>query len=665
MQAAPPLPDEPSTSKPRGGLTAVSDKESQQIIQKHISLFDLVSKYSALRSAGSGKYIGNCPLPGHDDSTPSFNVDEGKQVYHCFGCKGGGNATSFVQAMENIPRAQATEKLLNSLGYTRQPRRPEDKPLDLMERLAWTYHRNLWSTSGTSAMKYATEGRQLSDAILRTFQVGFAKGNELPRIPVESQSGSRNLRVGSDAELDARAGLYSQRGSSLFFDRLMFPLRNQTGDVVGFAGRALPLPEGREGSGGPKYLNGKESHWFKKDELLFGMYESASTIRTLGSALVVEGQLDVISLHQAGVTNTVAAMGSALSSHNLRVLWGMAPEVVLVMDGDAAGVKTAKAAVMKALPLMRDGNQLRIVMLPEQLDPDEFVRTYGVDKLRTIVANAPQLSEFLLSETRKRHPILTAEGQAAFLSDIDTLAMQMKNAPLLAQALRIQARARATMYALTSGLRAGLADCAVTPEVAITHPSARTSQEMMRDVLIPLLTSSGVLPQSGDPLEMNRRCLRSMGQLALKLDAAWDMASKPAAARADEPQVMAAQRTGATTGPPERPVEQAPIRQRTLQATPAREQQPAPSRAAVKTQSAARPTAPASAPCQVAPPTPPQAEPVRRTQSLDPRLRSAQAPLARRALPSEAPPGNSLHEPTRQPASPHGRDAPRNSAKPG
>ena len=654
MQASPQRQEPSSPTRSKGGLTAVSDKESQQIIREKISLVELVSKYSELRSSGPGKYIGNCPLPGHDDSTPSFNVDESKQVFHCFGCKGGGNATSFVQAMENIPRAQATEKLLNSLGYTRQPRRPEDKPLDLMEKLAWTYHRNLFAASGKQALQYAKTGRSLNEETLNTFQVGFAIGNELPRIPVESRQGARKLRTGSEAELGERAGLYSQRGSSLFFDRLMFPLRNLTGDVVGFAGRAMPQPDNKESSG-PKYLNGKESRWFKKDELLFGLYESASTIRTLQSALVVEGQLDVISLHQAGITNTVAAMGSALSAHNLRVLWDMAPEIVLVMDGDSAGLKAAKAAVKIALPLIRDGQQLRIVMLPDQLDPDEFIRKYGADQMRALVASSPQMSEFLLGETRKRHPILTAEGQAAFLEGIDALSRKMHNAPLLAQALRIQARSRATMYALTSGLRAGLADCAITPEVAITHPSARTPQEVMRDVLIPLLTSAGVLPQSGDPIEMNRSCLRSLGHLALKIDSAMESAKgKAVKARSDTP-------PSSSKAPAPRtplPQQSAPVAKTVAKgnqptayvAPPAR--QPAP-----PAQPAARPAARVSGYGSPRQGEPRPEVPARSPRILDPRLRGRAQ--ATNSSPAAAP------KPTQTQESPSGRGFQRNPNRPG
>ena len=356
-------------------------------------IVDVVSEHVVLRKQGR-ELVGCCPF--HDEKTPSFSISPQKQFYYCFGCGAGGNSIKFLMELE---KRSFTDVVLDLAQRYQVPVQHLDqaetqafeRQLSLREQLYEIlaianqfYQHALYHPQGEAALTYVHQGRQLSDATIQQFQLGYA--------PAEWRGIHDYLvtQKGFAVSLVEQTGLILPRKSGegyydRFRDRLMIPIHDLQGRVVGFGSRTLTGEE-------PKYLNSPETELFNKRKLLFGLDQAKQTIVQQDRAVVVEGYFDVIALHAAGVSNAVAAMGTALSLDQVRQLlrYTESKQVILNFDADAAGSKAADRAISEVEALAYRGEvQLRILTLPDGKDADEFLKEYPPADYRQILDDAP------------------------------------------------------------------------------------------------------------------------------------------------------------------------------------------------------------------------------------------------------------------------------------
>jgi DNA primase len=357
-------------------------------IQSRLDLAEVAGEYTTLTRRG-GRFWGCCPF--HQEKTPSFSVTPEKGVFYCFGCHKGGGLFQFVMEAEKVPFRDAVELLAKKAGV--ELPREEEEPggirretfIDLYRRVAGSLRWLLKeSPAGEVARRYLVR-RRVSEATAESFQLGWA--------PPDRRWLWRFLTGKSyTPEFLARTGLFGEapRGEterpSLFADRIMFPIANARGEVLAFGGRAL-------GTGQPKYLNSPETAFFRKGENLFGIERAGPAIREAGFVHLVEGYVDVLAMHQAGVTNTVAPLGTALTEQQVRVLKRWAANAVLVFDGDEAGAQ----ATLRAIELCeRQEVSASVAALPAGRDPADFVQAGEEEQLRTLLAARQPAFPYLL-----------------------------------------------------------------------------------------------------------------------------------------------------------------------------------------------------------------------------------------------------------------------------
>ena len=365
-------------------------------IADRVNIVDVISSQVTLRKAG-GSFKGLCPF--HEEKTPSFNVDPRRQMYKCFGCGEGGDIYSFLMKISGMTFVEALEEVARRAGVElpRAETSPEDRRraklrnsmYDVNDVAAEFFCRCLRARIGTDAMAYL-QRRGMPEDVVQRYGLGFAPDlwdglvGELRR---------KNISL----EQAERAGLVRERSSGGHYDffrnRLMIPIRDHRGKVVGFGGRILSNEE-------PKYFNTPESPVYDKSSTLFGLGEAVDTIRKEERALIVEGYFDVMGLAANGVTNAVASCGTALTPNQLRILKRHTPAIVLVYDGDAAGVDAA----CRGLDLfLEQGLWPLFIGLPDGMDPDDYIRAHGEAAFRQLLDDAEPLMERFISESVRRH----------------------------------------------------------------------------------------------------------------------------------------------------------------------------------------------------------------------------------------------------------------------
>jgi DNA primase len=370
-----------------------------------VDIVDVIDSRVALKKAGR-EYHACCPF--HNEKTPSFTVSPGKQFYHCFGCGAHGSAVSFLMEYEHMEFVDAIEELASIAGITvpreaSQPHHKESRGLfELMEQVAKYYRDQLRQhEKAEQAIAYLKQ-RGLSGEIAATFGIGYAPpgwDNVLKHFTGKG--------VGEKQLLDAGLLIEKQNGGyyDRFRDRIMFPINDRRGRVIGFGGRAL-------GDETPKYLNSPETELFHKGRELYGLYEARKHSKTLERLIVVEGYIDVVSLSQYGVKNVVATLGTATTADHLDKLFRIVPEVIFCFDGDRAGRQAAWRAVETALPQMREGRQIKFIFLPEGEDPDTIVRTEGEAGFLKRVKNAEAFSNFFFQSLSNKIELNTLDGRS-------------------------------------------------------------------------------------------------------------------------------------------------------------------------------------------------------------------------------------------------------------
>ncbi|MDB2615924.1 DNA primase [Luminiphilus sp.] len=376
-----------------------------------VDIVEVIDRRVKLKKTGKN-FSACCPF--HDEKTPSFSVNPGKQFYYCFGCGAGGNALGFLMDYERLEFPEAVESLAQTVGLQvpKEELRPGQTPpqdtnrpiLEQLEQAARFYEHSLRKHSEAKRAVAYLKGRGLSGEIARAFRVGFAPpgwDNLLQTADNDAQQIKR-LTDGGMLVTNDRGRTYDR-----FRDRIVFPILDARGRVIAFGGRVL-------GDDKPKYLNSPETPVFHKSRELYGLYQARKSERSLNRIVVVEGYMDVIALAQYGIGYAVATLGTATSEAHMERLFRHVPEVVFCFDGDEAGRKAAFRALESTLPVMQDGRQARFLFLPDGEDPDSLVRARGADHLEHLFASATPLENFLFDWVAQDLDITTLDGRARF-----------------------------------------------------------------------------------------------------------------------------------------------------------------------------------------------------------------------------------------------------------
>ena len=355
-------------------------------IRSQADIVDVVSDYVTLRRSGRN-HMGLCPF--HDEKTPSFSVNPEKQIFHCFGCGKGGNVFSFLMEHENVTFVEAVRHIARRLNITIPDTHQEREAGSEAESLARVtrfaarfFHDRLLNSDRDSIVRRYAERRGLSEETIKSFGLGYA-----PDSWNDLLSTAREKGIGADWLV--KAGLAKtgeQRTYDAFRKRLIFPIQAPSGRVVGFGGRALSDEDQ------PKYLNSPESPIYRKSQVLYGLYQAREALRRQGQALVVEGYMDLLGLHEQGIQGVVALCGTALTREQARLLARYGQQAYLVYDSDQAGVRATWRAIE---PLVESGLWTRVVRLPDDHDPDSYVREHGQDGFMKLVEQADSIADFM------------------------------------------------------------------------------------------------------------------------------------------------------------------------------------------------------------------------------------------------------------------------------
>ncbi|MBV6306038.1 DNA primase, partial [Candidimonas humi] len=380
-----------------------------QDLLARVDVVDVVGRYVQLRKGGAN-LLGLCPF--HNEKSPSFTVSPTKQFYHCFGCGAHGTAITFLIEHTGASFPEAVRALAGNVGMTvpEEPRSPRQQAASRRRKEEVSRHQQVLETAqaqylrllkGSEAAIAYLKRRGLTGAIAARFGLGWSGTDRRGLAAVFPHYEDPTL-VESGLVIEAEDGRRYDR----FRERVMFPIRNARGKLIGFGGRII-------GKGEPKYLNSPETPLFSKGQELYGLWEARAGIRAQGCVLVVEGYMDVVGLAQLGVENAVATLGTATTADHIQKLLRTSDRIIFSFDGDAAGRRAAWRALQACLPMLRDDVSVRFLFLPPEHDPDSYVREFGAEAFRACMDDAVPLSRFLMEELAARHPMDEAEGRAA------------------------------------------------------------------------------------------------------------------------------------------------------------------------------------------------------------------------------------------------------------
>ncbi|WP_416305514.1 DNA primase [Neptunicella sp. SCSIO 80796] len=384
---------------------------------------------SRVRLKKAGKNHQAC-CPFHNEKSPSFTVSQEKQFYHCFGCGAHGNVISFLMEHDRLEFPEAIEELAHYHGvevpreesttpvFSAEQKQQRQDDYELLEKVARFFaHQLKHHQQGSKAVDYL-KGRGLSGEVVKTFGIGYAPPEwdtalgAFGRTP-QLQQQLVDLAIVSQNDKGRRF--------DFFRDRIMFPIRDKRGRVIGFGGRVL------EKNDGPKYLNSPETRVFHKGNELYGLFQLKQAHRSPTRTLIVEGYMDVVALAQFGIDYAVASLGTATTPEHIQSLFRTAPQLVCCYDGDRAGRDAAWRALQNALPHLKDGVEMKFLFLPDGEDPDTLVRQIGKEAFeQKIVQDAMPLSQFLFEHLLKNHHVASDEGKAALITEAEQLLQQVQ-----------------------------------------------------------------------------------------------------------------------------------------------------------------------------------------------------------------------------------------------
>lgn len=402
-------------------------KDDIDALRQRASIVDVVSDHTSLKKAGQ-RMKGLCPF--HSERTPSFTVNPAENLYYCFGCGAGGDIYRFVMEVEGLEFNEAVEHLARRTGYTlhyeemsageRRALGQRTKLVEINAAALEFFRSSLYGEVGEVAREYL-KGRGFTKEDAEHFRVGFAP-NEWDALSLhlaeEKRFPARDIIEVGLAVKNDRGGLRDR-----FRGRLIFPVHDLAGDVIGFGGRILPGLDYGDFEP-PKYYNSPETPLYKKTRVLYGIHEARPAIVRAESVLICEGYTDVMALHQAGFDNAVATCGTAVGPDHLRIVARYANDVVLAFDADAAGAKAASRAWEAARQVEGESDDrggrafgLKVLVLPEGMDPADYVRTEGVEALRTAVEDATPVVPFVIRRTVADSDLTSEAGRTTALRD--------------------------------------------------------------------------------------------------------------------------------------------------------------------------------------------------------------------------------------------------------
>lgn len=395
-------------------------QETIEMVRQQTNIVDVVGQYVQLKKSGKN-YLGLCPF--HNEKSPSFSVAEDKQIFHCFGCGKGGNVFSFIQEIEGLSFPESVEKVADlanisvSLNLTNRPQVMSPKVLEesqliqIHEKTSELYHHILMNTQvGEKALEYLKE-RGLTEEVIKTFQIGFApRDRRLLHKVLEKDNYSDEVLKKTGLLFQLEDGNWIDR----FYQRIMFPITNFQGKVIGFSGRILEDVD-FDVTDQPKYLNSPETDLFNKRFILYNFHQSRTEIRKKNEVILFEGFMDVISAWMSGVKNGVASMGTSLTMEQINALEKISDEVLIAYDGDNAGIE----ATSRAIDLLSNQSSMgiQIISIPDKMDPDDYRRKYGEDNLHQLIKNSRETVFQFKKVYLKRNKNLTIEADKLLYID--------------------------------------------------------------------------------------------------------------------------------------------------------------------------------------------------------------------------------------------------------
>lgn len=402
----------------------MSGKIPKDFIQQLLAradLQDLIGHRIDLKRAG---HIYKACCPFHQEKTPSFSVDPVKQFYYCFGCHAHGNAIdfliqydhlSFVEAVEELARIQGVEVPTSSGGEKAES---QDHIFKILDQASQFYQAQLRQPELAAAGIEYIKGRGLNGEIAKEFAIGFAPAgwNHLEQFLQSRGFSQQNMLDAGLVVRGSKGNLYDR-----FRNRVIFPIRNRRGQTIGFGGRMI------DPNDNPKYLNSPETPVFHKGQELYGLFEATQRLRKIDRLFAVEGYMDVVSLAQFGIHNSVATLGTAVTTEHLQKVFRICDELVFSFDGDSAGRKAAWKALEISLPLLNGKRQAKFLFFPDQDDPDSFIRSKGTDAFELALQQATPLSKFFFDQLGSVVDLSSIDGRSKLVELAKPLIQQIQN----------------------------------------------------------------------------------------------------------------------------------------------------------------------------------------------------------------------------------------------
>ena len=407
-----------------------------QDLLNRVDIVDVVGGYVPLKKAGANMQ-GLCPF--HNEKTPSFTVSPTKQFYHCFGCGQNGTAIGFLMEYAGLSFVEAVHTLAQQVGMTvpeeketitpAERSKRQARSLALSEVMQHAYEHYRKTLRGAPQAIDYLKGRGLTGEVAARYGIGYAPAG---------WDGLRTVFPEYEAATLEESGLVIDKSDEpgnnrkrydRFRDRIMFPIRNTKGQTIGFGGRVL-------GNDEPKYLNSPETALFHKGSELYGLFEARQAIREAGYVLVTEGYMDVLALAQLGFPQTIATLGTACTPVHVQKLLRQTDTVIFCFDGDKAGQRAARRAMEASLPLAADNKEIKFLFLPQEHDPDSFIRENGAEAFEQAVNEARPLSQFLIQAASEGNDLNTPEGRAKMQFAAKPLIKAMPPSALRVQILR-------------------------------------------------------------------------------------------------------------------------------------------------------------------------------------------------------------------------------------
>ena len=386
-------------------------------IRKSVDIVSVISHYIPLVSRGKN-YFGVCPF--HDDHSPSMSVSKDKQIYKCFSCGATGNVFNFIMDYENVSFPEALKILSDITGITisgidvKSTKKNVNKALyDIYDVSSKLFINNLNTNYGRDAKEYL-HNRGINDELIHEFQIGLSlkERDLLTRLLVKKGFSNKDM-------VDSGLVVKSDYGfNDIYMNRIMFPLYDVSGKIVGYSGRIYTdedISRYKTNREIPKYINSRETLIFKKGELLYNYHRAKDSCRKKNQVIITEGFMDVIRCHSVGVTNVVAAMGTSFTKEHVMLIRKLARDVILCFDGDDAGAKATESCINL---LLEYNITPKVVRLPENLDPDEFILKYGKDKFISMIDNPINVMDFKLSYLKNNKDLSNSVDMSSYVNSV-------------------------------------------------------------------------------------------------------------------------------------------------------------------------------------------------------------------------------------------------------